>query len=294
MKPHDMLLAVAVAVLWGMGFVVAKSAIAHFPPIFLMSMRFALSAACLIWFFRPPLALLKKLFWIALVGATLEYALIFTGLARLDVSTAALLVQLEAPFGIFLAYCFFRERFGARRLGGIILAFAGVAIILGAPRVQGNLPHALMVAGGAMAWACGQIIIKHMARAGIRFDGLTLLTGISCFAAPQLLLVSLLLERGQLTALQTAGGAHWSAVAYLGLVMTILAYAIWYRLLGRYPVNRIMPFLLLLPVVAAIGGVLFFDEQLSVNMLIGGACVLTGVGIVNARTRQPRAPSPPA
>ena len=283
MKPHDMLLAASVAVLWGMGFVVAKSALAHFPPIFLMALRFGLSAACLVWFFRPPWKLLRHIFWIALVGATLEYALIFTGLVRLDVSTATLLVQLEAPFGIFLGWLVFRERIGARRIGGIALALAGVVGIVGAPRMQGGLLHAAMVIGGGFAWAAGQIMVKRLSRAGIRIDGLPLVSAIAVMAAPQLFLVSLLLEDGQLAAVQTATPGMWAAVAYLGLGMTILAYAIWYHLLGRYPVSRVMPFLLLLPLVAVAGGVLILGEPLSANMVIGGLCILIGVAVINAR-----------
>ncbi|MGR3914783.1 MAG: EamA family transporter [Gammaproteobacteria bacterium] len=279
MKPQDMLLAIAVAVLWGMGFVIAKSALAHFPPIFLMALRFALSAACVVWFFRPPWALMKHIFWIALIGATLEYALIFTGLAHLDVSTATLLVQLEAPFGIFLGWMVFRERIGARRIGGIALALAGVGGIAGAPDMQASLPHAAMVVGGAFTWALGQILVKRLGRV----DGLPLVGAIALMAAPQLFLVSLLLESGQLAAVRSATPAMWAAVAYLGLAMTILAYAIWYHLLGRYPVSRVMPFLLLLPLVAVAGGVWFFDERLSVNTIAGGLCVLIGVGIINMR-----------
>jgi len=287
MNPRDMLLAIAVAFIWGMGFVIAKSTLGHFPPIFLMALRFALSAACLIWFFHPPWPLMQRIFWIALIGATLEYGLIFTGLAHLDVSTATLLVQLEAPFGIFLGWLVFRERIGARRIGGIALALAGVAGIVGAPRMHASLPHAAMVIGGAFAWALGQILVKRLGR----MDGLQLVSAISLAAAPQLFLASLLLESGQLAAVRSATPAMWAAVAYLGLAMTILAYAMWYYLLGRHPVSRVMPFLLLLPLVAVAGGALLFGERLSANMIAGGLCVLAGVAIINAREwrAEPRA-----
>ncbi len=277
MKPVDMLLAVAVAVLWGMGLVVAKSAMAHFPPILLMALRFALAALCLIWFFRPPWPLLMAIFWVALVSATLQYSLTFTGLASIDVSTAAILIQLEVPFGILLAWLVFRDRITLRQLGGMALAFAGIVLIAGEPRLSGSLVHVGMVVGGSMAWAVGQIMVKRLGQVG----GFVLITWVAVLATPQLLIASWLLESGQVATLRSATLDIWGAVLYLGVGMTALAYALWYRLLGLYPVSRVMPFLLLLPVTSVAGGVFFLGETLTVTMQTGGGCVLPGVAIIN-------------
>jgi len=46
-KPADVLTAILVAVIWGMGFIVAKAGMAHFSPILLMALRFSLTAFCL-------------------------------------------------------------------------------------------------------------------------------------------------------------------------------------------------------------------------------------------------------
>jgi O-acetylserine/cysteine efflux transporter len=45
MKPVDVLLAILVSVLWGMGFIVAKAGMSHFSPILLMALRFTLTAS---------------------------------------------------------------------------------------------------------------------------------------------------------------------------------------------------------------------------------------------------------
>ena len=49
MKPADILMAISVAVIWGMGVVFAKAAIEHFPPILLMALRFTLIAWVAMW-----------------------------------------------------------------------------------------------------------------------------------------------------------------------------------------------------------------------------------------------------
>ena len=62
LKPIDFLFGFGVVITWGMGLVFAKAAIGHFPPVFLMSLRFFLTALVLVWFVRPPLGQMGKLF----------------------------------------------------------------------------------------------------------------------------------------------------------------------------------------------------------------------------------------
>ena len=276
MKPVDVLLAISVAILWGMGFIVAKAGMSHFSPILLMALRFSLTALCLIWFFRPPPGLVKQLFWVSLVSAALQYSLTFNGLRGIDASTAALLVQLEVPFGLLLAWMVFGDRISPRQALGIVIAFGGALLIIGEPRLSGDLVYAFLVIGGAFTWAVGQIMIKKLGNLG----GFRLISGVSLFAAPQLFVASFLFEQNQLAQVQTASFAAWGAVVYLGLIMTALAYGIWYRLLGHYSVNQVMPFLLLLPVTSVFGGIFFLGETLTIKIASGGCLAIVGVAMI--------------
>ena len=283
MKPVDVLIAISVAVIWGMGFIVAKAGMAHFSPILLMALRFALTAFCLIWFFRPPGGIFKQLFWISLISAALQYSLTFNGLRGIDASTAALLVQLEVPFGLILAWLVFGDRISLKQGLGIAIAFAGAILIIGEPKLAGDLVYAFMVIGGAFTWAVGQIMIKKLGNIG----GFRLITGGALFATPQLFIASFLLEQDQLQQIQSASPAAWATVAYLGLIMTAIAYALWYRLLGQYTVNQVMPFLLLLPVTSVIGGIFFLGESLTTKIALGGCLAIVGVAMITIQ-RWPR------
>ena len=276
MKPVDILIAISVAVIWGMGFVIAKAGMAHFSPILLMALRFTLTAACLLCFFRPPPGILKQLFWISLISAALQYSLTFNGVRGIDASTAALLVQLEVPFGLIMAWLVFGDRIRPLQALGIIVSFFGAVLIIGEPRLAGDLIYAFMVIGGAFTWAVGQIMIKKLGNIG----GFRLLSGVALFAAPQLFVASWLLEQGQLEQITTASISAWSTVIYLGLVMTALGYGLWYRLLGHYSVNQVMPFLLLLPVTSVFGGIFFLDESLTIKIALGGGLAVIGVAMI--------------
>jgi len=289
MKPIDVLLAISVAVIWGMGFIVAKAAMSHFSPILLMALRFTLTAFCLIWFFRPPPGIFKQLFWISLVSAALQYSLTFNGVRGIDASTAALLVQLEVPFGLLMAWLVLGDRISLKQGCGIAIAFAGAVLIIGEPKLSGDLIYAFMVIGGAFTWAVGQIMIKKLGNLG----GFRLISGVALFATPQLFIASFILESDQITQIETASISAWAAVAYLGLIMTALAYAIWYRLLGHYSVNQVMPFLLLLPVTSVFGGIFFLGESLTVKIAAGGCLAIAGVALITIQRwpfRQPASP----
>ena len=284
MKPLDTLSAISVAIIWGMGFVIAKAAMEHFSPILLMALRFTLTALCMIWFFRPDPKLFNKLFWIAFVSAAIQYSLTFTGVSGIDASTAALLIQLEVPFAILLAAVLLGDKLTIRQGVGVSLAFCGAILIVGEPKLANNMRYVLMVIGGGFAWSLGQIMIKMMGVSG----GFSLISSVAVFAAPQLFIASYLLEDNQIDQIITASPAAWAAVVYLGLVMTALGYAMWYRLLGLYDVNIVMPFLLLLPVASVVGGYLFLDEILTTKIAIGGLLALAGVAIITLRIKQSR------
>ena len=276
LTPLDMTMGVAVALTWGMGIVVAKAAIDHFPPILLMSFRFAVTALVLVWFVRPPLWALWRICGIAVISAAIQYSLTFTGMLGLDASVTALVVQLEVPFLVLFGVIFLKERPGLRKWFGIAMAFGGVVLIAGEPKLNGAWGSMFMVVGGACAWAFGQILIRRLKE----IDGITMTAWVAVFAAPQLLIMSLLFEEGHLPAITSAGWSVWGAVLYLGLIMTAVGYGLWYTLLRRHPVNMVAPFLLLLPVFSVIGGVLFLGEALSLQIAAGGLIVISGVALI--------------
>jgi O-acetylserine/cysteine efflux transporter len=273
---RDIGLALSVPIIWGMGIVFAKAGLDEFPPLFLMSMRFIVSAVVLVWFFPSPIGQLRAIFLIALVSATIQYGLTFYGLAGLDASSAVLFMQLEVPFTAACAAIFLNDKLGWKRVCGMILAFFGVVLIAGAPSVRNQLFPAFLVIAGVFTWAIGQVMIKKM----VAITGFQLIAWVSVFAGPQMLTASLILEKDHLSLLKNATLIGWGSVIYMGIVMTALGYGIWYHLLKKYDVNQVVPFLLLLPVTSILGAVLFLGERPSIRILIGGAVVITGVAII--------------
>lgn len=273
---REILMALAVPLIWGMGFVVAKAALAHFPPILLMALRFSVTAMATVWFAKIPRGHLWPLFWIAVVAAAVQYSLTFTGLKYLDAGLAALVVQLEVPFLVLLGALILKEKPTARKWLGIGVAFVGVGLIAGQIEFGGHWVAVLMVIGGAFTWALGQVFIRRLKD----ISGASVTAWIAVFASVQLFAMSAIFETGQKQALVEAGWVVWGAVAYLGLVMTALGYFLWNTLIRAHDVGRVAPFLLLLPVCSVAGGVFFLGEDLSMGRLLGGAVVICGVALI--------------
>ena len=276
MQIKDILLAIAVPLLWGFGIVFAKAALEHFPPLLLMSFRFTVTALVLIWFVKPPWHLMGKICLIALVSATLQYGFTYTGVKYLDASTAALVVQLEVPFLVLLGAIFLAEKPGLRKYLGIVIAFTGVILIAGEPKLQTSYLPLLAVVLGAFLWAVGQVMIRRLGEVG----GFTLITWVAVFSAPQLLVASLIFEDNHIQVIADANWIVWATVAYLGIMMTALGYSIWYHLVGRFPLSQVGPFLLLIPVFSIAGGILVLGENLTVQIALGGLIVIAGVTFI--------------
>jgi O-acetylserine/cysteine efflux transporter len=272
----DMALGLGVAFVWGLGLVFAKAAISHFPPILLMAFRFSVTAMALVWFIKPSGGQLRMLFLISFISATLQYSLTFTGLAGLDASATALIVQLEIPFLILIGAVFLKESPGWRRWIGITIAFFGVYQITGEPRIGNALWSVALVIGGGLTWATGQAMVRQLKN----ISGLTVAAWISILAFPQLFIMSAIFETGQFQAIQSAGWVVWSTVAYLGLIMTALGYYMWYTLIRRTPVSEAAPYLLALPLFSMAGGWFFLGEIATTQTLLGGGIIISGVALI--------------
>ena len=279
------MLALSVPIIWGLGFTLAKVGFVHFafPPILLSALRFGLTSLILVFFVRPPVGYFLPIFWIALVSATIQYSLTFTGLDGLDASTAIIIVQLEFPFMALLAMILLKDRLGLKGTLGVAFAFMGVVLIAGQPYLRENLTSVAMVASGAAVWAFGQIMIKQLKGAVSSF---TLIAWVAVFATPQLFALSWYFEDNQIEVIRATGWQGWGVIVYLGVIMTALGYGIWYHLLGKYPVTKVGPVLLLLPVTSIIGSVVLLDEKLTWVEMLGAAIVIVGVWFVTSH-RQP-------
>jgi len=288
MKPLDLCLMLAIMLVWGGNFVVAKLGLAEIPPILFMALRFGIAAAVLVPFVRMPR---EKLGPIALLSFTLgcaHFSTMFTAVDMLDAATSSILIQIQVPFAALLSALFMNDPIGWRRALGMAIAFGGVVVIAGEPRFAGSLWPIMLVMIASFLWAVANIQIKLLGAV----DGYSLNAYMALFATPQLVLTSFLIEDGQIAALAAASWVAWSAILFQAIVIAVVTYAAWCRLVRDYSVNQTMPFTLLVPVFGVIAGVVLLGDPLTWSTIIGGVATILGVAIIVLR--RPRLPEPEA
>nr|WP_299242313.1 EamA family transporter [uncultured Halomonas sp.] len=281
MPLRDLLLGLVVIAIWALNIIVIKVGVADMPPLLLMTLRFMLVAVLVVPFTRINR---NQLPWLLLLSVTfggLHFPLLFIGLGQAEAGTGALLVQMGTPFATLLAAAFLKERLDLRRWLGLIMSFAGIIVLAGGPSLPAPLPTTLLLAS-AFFWAVSNLLIK----VAPHIPPFTLAGWIALFAIPQVALGSWIFESNQLALLSRASWAGWGAVFYTAVMSSILAYTLWYRLLQKHPVSRVVPLSLLMPVFAVLLGMWLLGDPLGINKLAGGIMVILGLAIINIRFRR--------
>lgn len=284
MPLRDLLLGLFVIAIWALNIIVIKVGVVELPPLLMTTLRFMLVALLLVPFYPVARVQLPFLLLLSFTFGSLHFALLFIGLAQAEAGTGALLVQMGTPFATLLAVVFLKERLGPKRIAGLLLSFAGVVVLAGGPTLPSPLPLSILLMS-AFAWAVSQLLIKR----GPPIAPLALAGWVALFAVPQVALGSWLFESGQWQAIQQASWIGWGAMIYTAVMSSIVAYGIWYALLRRHPVNRVVPMTLLVPVLAVGLGALLMGDSLGFHKLMGGGLVIAGIALIVINVnRRPR------
>lgn len=286
LTPLHMGLILGVMLLWGVNFAVAKIGLQQLPPMLFMACRFALVALLLLPFAKPPRGQWRAVFAIAVTLGLLHFSFMFNGLKTVDAATASIAIQLQVPFASLLAAIFFQDKLGWRRALGMAIAFLGVAVIAGEPRLQGQYVALGFVITASFIWSISNVQIKLLKD----IDGVSLNAWVAAFATPMLIAASLVMEDGQWEALREADGRAYFAVVYQAVVVVVLGYGYWYWLMRHYQINQIMPATLLVPPFGVLSGVVLLDETLTLSLVAGGLMTIAGVGIIILRRPKIAAP----
>ena len=278
MTLRDSLIAALVPIFLGFGFVIAKPAMDHFPPILLMGLRFTFAASILIWWFPIPKKYLKKIFIASLVANTLQYSITYSGLNLIDASAAVLLVQTEVPFGVIFAFFLLREKPTIRSLVGITIAFIGVYILTGSPNLDGKFIGIFLTILGSAIWALGQVLVKPLSK---EINPLALVAWLALFSGPLLITISSIIDGDTIYYLKNANKYSWLIAFYLGFIMQPITYGCFYYVLKNNPLYKVLPIVTMgIPLTGLLAAIFLLGEKPTLELFIGGIIILIGVIII--------------
>lgn len=78
--------------------------------------------------------------------------------------------------------------------------------------------------------------------------------------------------------------ADWIAIAYYGVVVTVVAFLLWARGVARVRASTAAVFTGVLPISAVGLSYLVLGEQVRLSHLVGAACVIAGIVLVARET----------
>jgi drug/metabolite transporter (DMT)-like permease len=278
--------------IWSTGFVVARYGMPHAPPMSFLAMRYLLSLVCFgVWVAWSRVAwpsTMRQWFHLGVVGV-LMHAGYLGGVwaavkAGIPAGTVALIVGLQpllTAMWVALTQRGQAHAVGARQWAGLLLGFAGLALVVGRKVGLGEV-HAVNLALSLLALASitvGTLYQKRFVQAAdVRTANFVQLLAALAATAP--------------LALMETEPVRWhpeliAAMAWSVLVLTLGGSSLLYLLIQRGAATRVTSLMYLVPPCTAVMAWLLFGEDLGAAVVGGMALTAAGVWLVVRAPQQP-------
>ena len=275
--PHA-LLGVAIAAVWGSNFVIIREGLEHLPPLLFAGLRFLLVFLAALLFLRRPNLAWSELAAYGLFIGVGQFGLLFLAVDGLiSPGLASLVAQTQVFFTIGLAIYFNGEKVAPIQWLALMLAASGLIVIGLNNDSETTLAGLFLMLGAAVCWALGKMVAR---RAG-RIDMVAYVGWSSLFAAPPLLLLSLVFEGPNAISrgLMEADLGTWGAVIWQAVGNSLFGYAAWAWLLARHPAALVTPLALLVPVFGLATSFLWLGEPMPGWKIIAAGLVMAGLAL---------------
>jgi drug/metabolite transporter (DMT)-like permease len=275
-------------VFWGVSFVATKAVVREISPAALIFSRAGLGTLLLlsllalrrqpVW---PPRDALGPLAVMGFVGVAFHQLLQAYALTMTSAVTTGWLIGLIPLWSAILSALVLKERMGAVKIAGLLVGFAGAALVvtrgeslvglLRLPATRGDL----LILASTLNWALYSVI----GHGTIRRLGPTRATAGAMLLGWLMLLPVFLLTAGW-SDYARLSGPGWLALLFLGLACSGLGYLFWYGALERIEASRVAAILYAEPLVTLAAAVILLGEPVGITTVAGGALVLGGVVLV--------------
>lgn len=278
MKTKDFLLAVAVAMIWGLNFSFIKLGVAHIDPFLLAGLRFALTALPLVlWLPRPEVALR----WLVIYG--LAFGVGTWGLVTLSMKAglapglAAWLLQSSAFITPFLGFLWLGDALSKAQKIGSAIALMGFVLVIIATGGTTPVMGVVLVMTAAVALSFANLVVK---RSKVKPAGILSFVAWSCLFAPVPLFALAFTNAGSsvFTELpQELNGIALGSLAFQVYPTTLFGYWVWNSLMARYSAANVAPIALLVPIFALFFSWIIFGAVTNFGQNVGIAFILLGL-----------------
>lgn len=281
MTPFVVAFVLLIDILWAGNMIAIKESVSSIAPLMSVGLRYLfVLAGCAAWLRivhgRMGLVLLSSV-----IAGALQFGLgAYSFHVANNLSALAIANQLGVPLSLILAILIDGERIAWRRTAGIVLALAGVGLLVFDPAIVHERLGIFLTFAASLCWAIGNLMFRRMMRVSI----LTLYAWQAVISVPLLLLASWILEPGSFAGLAAAPWPAFAWVAYSGVAASLIGHIGMGWLVQRYPITVITPLTLPTPVLSVAGVALYYGTPITPLMWLGGAMAVAGVAIITLRS----------
>ncbi len=274
---------------WGASFVAAKIALEEIQPVTLITLRFAMGLAVILFLAARARALRRIsardfafLALLGLISIALHQALQANGLVFTSASSMAWLVGLNPVFTALLAWLFLSEKFNALKIAGLAIALFGALVVvthgaftfdvLRLPSTVGDL----LALASALNWAIFSVASKPMLR---RMSPLLMIAYVMTLG--WIFVLPFFAAAQGWSDIANLSARGWLAIIFLGVLCSGVAYIFWYDALQKIDATQAAAYIYLEPLVTVLVAIAFATETFTLTTFVGGLTILAGVYLVN-------------
>lgn len=283
------------SVLWGGSFFFNGVAVKEISVFTVVFGRVSIAAIALMFLikmrgisFPTDPRLLVSFFVMGCANNLVPFSLIVAGQTQIGSGLASILNATTPLFTTIIAHFFTqdsREKMTKHRIIGVLLGIIGVAVMIGpdinqigftGPEVMGQFA----ILGAGFSYGIALVYGRKFSKAGIS----PMVTATGQVSATTVLMLPLIIFIDQpWTFIGSVSLTAILSVVALALLSTVLAYIIFFKLLGSAGATNVSLVTLLVPVSAILLGVLFLGEALSFPMIAGMSFIGLGLVIIDGR-----------
>lgn len=290
MSPFEWALLLTLAAIWGGAYFFNGVATAELPTFVIVLGRVGGGAIGLLIVLRVigqalprDMGMWRAFFAMALLNNVMPFSLIVWGQAHIAAGVASILNATTPLFTVLIAHWLTSdERMSGPRLTGVIVGFAGVAVMIGtdaAETLGADILGQTACLAAALSYAFAAIYGRRFRAMGMA--PMTAATGQVVAASVILAPLALMIDQPWSLPQPSLGAV--AAIIGLALLCTTLGYLLYFRILATAGATNVSLVTLLIPVTAILLGWMFLDETLAARHWIGMGLIALGLAAIDGR-----------
>lgn len=280
-----------VSFFWGTTWVASRQGVQYMPPLQLAAIRQFLAGTVYVLFFIFTGAKWPRgkewghIFILSLLNLFITNGLTTLGVKYISAGLGSIIAAIFPLWMVVLGLFRTRANIPAKAVIGLLLGFGGVCIIFYEHLKDFFNPDfrfgIFISLAASITWGFGTLYTKQKAREFNPYFSIglqMLISGFMLFGVSQI--------TGQQIPLRQIPWQSWTAIGYLVLFGSVIAFVAYLYALQHLPIGQLSIYAYINPVVAVTCGTLLFGEKMTLFICLGGLVTLYGVYLVNVTFRK--------